>query len=145
LADASGVMDADAAAEEHEILFAGMGKSAVSPFAGFYSCAAAAEHLRVRILGDLARLGLGRPDRVTEPEDHFAGLFEVMRVLVAGGAGRQPATLEEQRAFFRAYIEPGAARFFDALGRAKESNYYRTVAALGAAFVAVETQSFQLD
>jgi TorA maturation chaperone TorD len=142
---ASSVMDADAAAEEHEALFAGIGKSAVSPYAGAYGGAHTGEPLRVRIQADLARVGLARPDAVTEPEDHFAGLFEAMRVLAAGGAGREPAALEEQRRFFVTHIEPGAARFFEALARAPQSNYYRTVAALGAAFIAVETQSFQLN
>jgi TorA maturation chaperone TorD len=82
---------------------------------------------------------------VTEPEDHFAGLFEVMRVLVAGGAGRSPASLAEQRRFYAAHVEPGVARFLAAVGSAAEANYYRHVAALGTAFTALESESFQLD
>lgn len=145
LAAASSVMDADAAAEEHDALFATMGKPAVSRYAGFYAGATAVAHPRVRIRADLAALGLApRPD-ATEPEDHLAGLFEAMRVLVEGGAGREPAGLADQRRFFEAHIAPAAPAFFAALGSAEASNYYRKVAALGAAFIALERQSFSLE
>ena len=145
LVDASSAMDPEAAAGEFEALFAGVGKAAVSLYAGYYSGATAIEHPRVRIQADLAALGLARKEHATEPEDHFAGLFDVMRVLVAGGAGRSPSSVADQRRFFDNHVRPGAARFFDALGRAKEANYYRKVAAFGAAFIALEIESFQLD
>ena len=122
LVDASSVMDAEAAAEEYEELFVGVGKAKVSIYAGFYA-AAASEHPRVRLQTDMAALGLARPDRVTEPEDHFAALFDVMRVLVAGGAGRSPGTVAEQRRFYAGYVEPSVARFLAAVGSAPESNY----------------------
>lgn len=145
LVDASSVMDADAAAEEYEALFAGVGKARVSIYAGHYTGAPALDHPRVRIQQALARLGLARDERATEPEDHFAALFETMRVLVAGTGSRPAAKVAEQRAFFEEHVGPGAARFFDALGRAPGANYYRQVAALGAAFIALESQSLQLD
>lgn len=145
LVQASGAMDADAAAEEFEHLFIGMGRSEVSAYAGFYGGAPAIDHPRVRIQADLAALGLARLAGVNEPEDHYAGLFEVMRVLVAGGAGRSPGTVEEQQRFFADHIEPGAGRFFSALGASRSANYYRHVAALGLAFIALEAESFQLE
>ena len=145
LVDASSAMDADAAAEEYEALFAGVGKAAVSIFAGYYSGAPAADHPRVRLVRDLAALGLARREEVSEPEDHFAGLFDVMRVLVAGGAGRGPATVAEQKTFFASHLQPGVAKFFDALQRAPQANYYRNVGAFGAAVVALEAESFLLD
>ena len=144
LVDASSVMDSDAAAEEFESLFAGVGKAAVSIYAGYYSGAPAADHPRVRIVRDLAALGLAHR-RATEPEDHFSGLFDAMRVLVCGGAGRSPAAVAEQRRFFDAHVRPGAAKFFAAVGAAADANYYRTVAAVGSAFMALEAESFQLD
>jgi TorA maturation chaperone TorD len=145
LVAASSAMDADAATDEYDALFGGVGKSPVSLYAGFYTGAMAIDHPRVRIRNDLAALGLERRDEVTEPEDHFAGLFDVMRVLVAGGAGRSPAALAEQRGFYEAHVKPGAAKFFDAVARDKNANYYRKVAALGAAFISLETESFVLD
>lgn len=145
LVDASSAMDADAAAEEYEALFVGMGKAAVPIYAGYYTGATAVDHPRVRIRADLAALGLAPRADSSEPEDHFAGLFEAMRVLVAGGAGRPPSGVAEQRRFFEAHLGSGVARFFAAVGAAADANYYRRVAALGAAFVALEAESFQLD
>jgi TorA maturation chaperone TorD len=145
LVEASSAMDVDAAAQEYEALFAGMGKARVSIYAGFYAPATSIEHPRVRIQRDLAALGLERPSAVTEPEDHFAGLFEAMRVLAGGGAGRGPATLEEQKRFHEAHLALAWPPFAAALGAAPEANYYRHVAALAAAFAALEAESFKLD
>ena len=145
LVDASSAMDVEAAREEYEALFDGVGKSAVSVYAGFYTGAPSIDHPRVRIQADFATLGLARRETATEPEDHFAGLFEAMRVLVAGGAGRSPASVAEQRTFFQDHVEPGVAKFFDALARARDANYYRRVAALGAAFFSLESESFLLE
>jgi TorA maturation chaperone TorD len=143
--DASKAMDADAALEEYEALFSGVGKSRVSPFAGFYSGAPAIDHPRVRIQRDMEALGLAPRAGSTEPEDHLAALFDVMRVLATGGAGRAAASLAEQRKFFQDHVQPGAAKFFAALAGAPEANYYRKVAALGAAIISIETESFLLD
>jgi len=145
LVDASSAMDEDAALDEFERLFIGTGKAQVSSYAGFYGGAPAIDHPRVRLVNDLARLGLGRPEAVTEPEDHYAGLFDVMRVLAAGGAGRDPAPLAEQRKFYQAHVEPGIAKFFAAVASAPGANYYRRIAAVGAAFAALESESFRLD
>ena len=145
LVNASSAMDADAAAEEYELLFAGVGKSKVSIFAGYYTGAPARDHPRVRIQARLAGLGLARDERATEPEDHLGYLFETMRVLVGGTAERAPAKLADQKGFFEEHVAPGATRFFEALARAPEANYYRHVAAVGAAFTELESQSLQLD
>ena len=144
LIDASSAMDAEAAATEYEALFDGVGKAEVSIYAGFYSGAPSIDHPRVRLQADLAALGLARRERLSEPEDHFAGLFETMRVLVGGGAGREPAPIAEQKRFFDAYLVPSAPKFMKALGASPKANYYRTVAALGAAFISLESDSFQL-
>ena len=141
---ASSVMDADAASEEYDLLFVGIGKAPVSIYAGFYTGAFAIDHPRVRLQAELAAFGLEHR-RTTEPEDHFATLLDVMRVLVAGGAGRSPADIDEQRRFFEVYLESAAPRFFDAVAASDKSNYYRKVAALGLAFMAIESESFELD
>lgn len=143
LVAASGVVDEEAVAEEYESLFVGVGKAKVSIYAGWYE-GAAAEPPRVRVIEDLAGLGLARPEGVAEPEDHFAGLFEAMRVLIAGGAGRAPSGLAVQKRFFEAHLKPGVGRFLAAVSEAAESNYYRKVAAVGEAFLAIESQSFDL-
>ena len=144
LGRASSAMDADAAGEEHDTLFVGIGKAPVSIYAGYYTGAMAVDHPRVRLQADLAAFGLERAHG-TGPEDHFAILFDVMRVLVAGGAGRAAAPLADQKRFFSAYLETGAPKFFNAVRACERANYYRHVAALGLAFMAIEAESFQLD
>jgi TorA maturation chaperone TorD len=142
LVDASKAMDADAAAMEYDELFAAVGKAPVSIYAGHYLGAPAIAHPRVRLQAALAEMGLARAERVSEPEDHLGGLFEVMRLLVAGAPGRQPAPLAEQKRFYQGYVEPAAAGFFKALAECPQANYYRHAAAVAAAFMALESQSF---
>jgi TorA maturation chaperone TorD len=144
LVHASSAMDPDAAVDEYETLFGGVGKSAVSLYAGFYAGAMAIDHPRVRIRADLAGLGLA-PRSTHEPEDYIPGLFDAMRVLVAGGAGRGAATVEEQRRFFQSHVEPAMDRFVKTVSEAEKANYYRRVGALAAAFLAIESESFELD
>jgi TorA maturation chaperone TorD len=143
LVDASSVMDADAARDEYDALFGGVGKASVSLYAGFHAGASAVDHPRVRIRADLAGLGLSPGS--TEPEDFMPGLFDAMRVLIAGGAGRGPAMLEEQQRFFEAHIGPAWPKLTAALANHAKANYYRTVAALAAAFLAIESESYELD
>jgi TorA maturation chaperone TorD len=144
LVHASSVMDADAAAYEYDELFAAVGKAPVSIYAGHYLGAPAIDHPRVRLQAAFAELGLARAEKVSEPEDHLGGLFEVMRILVAGAPGREPASLAEQKRFYQTYVERSAPRFFEALALAPKANYYRHAAAVGAAFMALESQSFLL-
>jgi TorA maturation chaperone TorD len=144
LVGASKAMDADAAAIEYGELFAVVGKAPVSIYAGHYLGAPSIDHPRVRLQAAFAELGLARAERVSEPEDHLGSLFEVMRVLVAGAPGRDPAALAEQKGFYQAFLERAAAGFFADLGAAPQANYYRHAAAVGAAFVALESQSFLL-
>jgi len=144
LTAASGAMDAPAAEDEYDALFGGVGNAAVSIYAGAYSGAAAVEHRRVRIQEDLAAAGLAHRAS-TEPEDHFAALFDAMRVLAAGAPGRGPAPLADQRRFFDSHVKPTAPRLFAVLATDARSNFYRRVAALGEAFVGLESDSFSLD
>jgi TorA maturation chaperone TorD len=144
LLEGSNGADADAIAEEYEQLFVGVGKARVSIYAGFHGGAPAVDHPRVRMQADLAALGLARTAPI-EPEDHYAIIFDTLRVLVGGGAGREPAPIAEQKRFFDRHVRPGAARFFAAVGADAKANYYRRFAAMAAAFIALETQSFELD
>jgi len=145
LTRASSAMDIDAAAEEYELLFCAMGKAPVSIYAGHYIGSPAADHPRVRLQGEFAAFGLGPRQGHNEPEDHFAGLFEVMRVLVAGAPGRGSAPIADQKRFFEGFLAEGARDFFAAVTKAGQANYYRRVAEVGLAFLAIEAESFELD
>lgn len=145
LVAAASVMDVDAATDEYQHLYEGVGAAEVSIYSAFYVGATAVDHPRVKLLGDLSELGLSRREHVSEPDDHWAALLDVMRVLIAGGAGRSPAAVAEQRRFYQAHLQPGLAAFFKASQAAQSANFYRKVAELGLAFEALETEAFQLD
>lgn len=142
---ASGVVDAEAVAEEYEALFVGVGKARVSIYAGFYVGASAVDHPRVRIARAMDDLRIVRAPGVTEPEDHLGGLFEVMRLLIAGAPGRPAESPASQKVFFEQHVGPAAIKFFDAVRSEPDSNYYSRVAGLGSAFVVVESESLQLS
>ena len=60
LAAASAAMDPEAAAEEYETLFVGVGKAKVSIYSGWYTSALWMEPARLRIIEALSGLGLAR-------------------------------------------------------------------------------------
>ena len=68
---------------------------------------------RSRLRGELAELGLARSEAAHEPEDHFAGLLDVMRHLIL--LGSDDAALQKQQAFFGRYIAPACTRFCSAI------------------------------
>ena len=144
LVAASAAFDEEAAAEEYEKLFVGMGPALVSIHFGFYAGAAAVDHPRVRIRGHLAELGFAPREDNPQPEDHFALIFEAMRVLTGGTSARDPAPVDGQKRFFEANVAPGVFAFLEAVEAATEANYYRRVAAFAAAFMKIEQQSFNL-
>lgn len=144
LVAASAVFDAEAAAEEYEKLFVGVGPALVSIHFGFWAGAAAVDHPRVRIRRQLAELGFEPRDDNPQPEDHFALLFEAMRVLTAGTPARDPAPVAQQKRFFETNVAPGVFAFLAAVRGAAEANYYRRAAAFAEAFLRIEQQSFNL-
>lgn len=144
LVAASAAFDEEAAAEEYEKLFVGVGPSLVSIHFGFYAGASAVDHPRVRIRSHLAELGFAPREDSAQPEDHFALLFEAMRVLTGGTPSRDPSPVAEQKRFFETNLAPGVFDFLAAAQAAAEANYYRRVAAFATAFMKIEQQSFNL-
>jgi len=144
LVAASAVFDEEAAAEEYERLFVGVGPALVSIHFGFYAGALAVDHPRVRIRRRLAEMGLAPREDNPQPEDHFALLFEAMRVLAGGTPVRDPAPLAEQKSFFETNVAPGVFAFLAAVQGAGEANYYRRAADFAVAFMKIEQQSFNL-
>ena len=93
----------------------------------------------VEIRGELAGLGIERRREVAEPEDHVAALCEVMGMIISGHGLHL-----RQSAFFDAYVDSWAGRFFEDLGKAGSADFYRAVAQLGREFLAVERNYFSL-
>ena len=145
LVAASSVMDADAAKEEYQTLFIGVGKSEVSLHGAAYAKGAGGGPLLVQIREALSKLELARQPSTTVYEDHLAVLLETMRVLILRNERAQPAAIEEQREFFSANIEPWASECCNAICAKGVANYYVRVAQFTSCFVAVERDSFAIE
>lgn len=139
---ASTVMDAEAAAQEYEQVFIGLGQGEVMPYLSWHLTGFLMEEPLAKLRDDLAVLGLTKASGVGEPEDHMAALCEVMRLLVAGDADSELASIEQQRAFFDCNLRPWYTKFATQLELAPSANYYRAVARLLRAFMDVEMQAF---
>jgi TorA maturation chaperone TorD len=141
---ASSVMDAGAVAAEFNSLFISIGTPPVDPYGSRYLAGFINDAPLAALRADLARLGLRRARGVAGFEDHLGALCETMRVLIAGAPGIARASIAQQSAFFDRHIMPWYQRALDDIGSADGSNYYRLVARLGAAFLALEAQAFTL-
>jgi TorA maturation chaperone TorD len=145
LVAASSVMDADAAKEEDQALFIGVGKSEVSLHGAAYAKGTGGGPLLVQIREALSKLELARQPNTTVYEDHLAVLFETMRALILGIGRDQPATVEEQYEFFSANIAPWVTACCNAICAKGVANYYARVAQLTSCFMAVERDSFAIE
>jgi TorA maturation chaperone TorD len=144
LADASSVMDANAAIQEYTDLFVGVGRSEVDLHASYW-LPSMAEHPRALLRTELADLGIGRHADAWLVEDHLGPLLETMRLLITGDAGREPAEVAVQRAFFDRWIGNWADRCCSAIEDRSIANYYRRVAECTKVFLALERDSFAIE
>lgn len=128
---------------EHHMLFVGLGRGELLPYGSYYLTGFLHEKPLAVLRNDFAELGLGRAESVREPEDHIASLCEAMRSLIRGDhCPRQE--LGRQKAFFERHISPWAPHFFVDLQGAKHAGFYAGVGAVGAAFLAIETEAFRM-
>jgi TorA maturation chaperone TorD len=141
---ASAVIDPDAAGDEFQALFVGVGMSEVSLYASHYLGPQSGRPLAA-VRATLAALGLARRPGSSEFEDHLSVELEVMRMLVAGDAGRRPATIAEQRAFCETHLLPWAFDCCAAISTSLLANYYRQVASFASCFLALERDSFAIE
>ena len=142
---ASAAMTADAAVEEYNALFVGVGKSEVNLHGSHWIAGFMMDKPLVELREALARLGLAQKSGTTMLEDHLSALCETMRLLIAGNVHRSPSTIWEQRAFFERHIGPWVFGCCDAIGGNAIANYYRRVAQLTACFMALERDSFAIE
>jgi TorA maturation chaperone TorD len=145
LLDASAAMDADAARQEYDDLFVGVGKSEIDPHAAGWRDEPGSQRSLAALRADLARLGLGRKPESSLYEDHIAALCETMRMLICGREGIAPAALAEQKTFFERYLEPWFGRFCTATTLCPLANYYQRVAEFGNCFLAIERDSLAME
>lgn len=132
-----------AAQDEYDALFTGIGKPEVFLFGSYHLSGFLNEKPLVTLRDDLAELGLARDEAIGETEDHVACVFEVMRYLI-GGDDLAVCNLERQRRFFRAHLQPWVETMAEAIEAHPRAELYRAVAAFTRSFMQVETQAFDL-
>lgn len=129
--------------DEYDVLFGGVGKPEVYLYGSHYLSGFLNEKPLARLRTELASLGLERSEAMSDTEDHFAYLCEVMRYLIAG-EDVAVANLTRQREFFGAHIQPWANQMCDAIQTNPKAKFYASLAELIRAFVSVEAQGFDM-
>jgi TorA maturation chaperone TorD len=144
IADVARDMDLVSARAEYDALFIGISQGEVIPYASFYLTGFLHDRPLARIRADMAEFGIVRVSERSDPEDHIATVFDVMASLIDGSAcAIQP--LLRQHGFFRRHIESWVGRLFADLNEAPSARFYRAVAALGQALVALEQEAFLME
>jgi len=138
---AAATADEDELKFEYESRFVGTGKAEVSLYTGAYTVKTALDNPLVEIRGFMIEHGLARREDVHEPEDHIAGLCEIMRHLIA----EQHASFDEQGRFFNEFLWPGATSLCDAIERHPEIGFYKRVARLAHAFFSLEHATLDMN
>lgn len=139
LQQACAAIDPEAIREEFESLFVGVGKAPVTPYTSAYAAPQAPDRHLLALRETISAWGLERRNRVFEAEDHVAALCDAMRWLI-----EQSASLEDQRAFFLKFVEPGIGGFCAALSQSPVAVFYSRAAVFTEAFMAVEAAAFDM-
>jgi TorA maturation chaperone TorD len=133
----------EAAVQEYDALFLGVGKPEVLLYGSYYLSGFLNELPLARLRDHLDRLGLTRDASRGETEDHVSYVFEVMRYLIAGDDAAV-CNLEQQRQFFRAQVQTWVEALCDGVQAHPRAVVWSAVAELTRQFVQVETQAFDL-
>jgi TorA maturation chaperone TorD len=144
---ASSVIDEEAAREEYEALFGGVGKSLVNLHASHHLTGFMMEKPLSDLRETLKQLGVARLDNQSVVEDHASAVCETMRLLIVGGGEGStlaPQSLATQRLFFEKHIASWIETLCTAITKQPLANYYLVVAQLVSAFFSVERESFAI-
>ena len=141
LGTAAARTDAVRAAQEHYLLFTGLGRGELLPYASYYLTGFLHGRPLSNLRQTLRHIGIERLDGQSEPEDHAAILLEIMAGLASGTI---PAAAGTDREIFDAYLAPWITWFFSDLEKAAAAQFYASVGTFGRTFVDIERQSFLL-
>ena len=137
-------LDNEAIRNEYVDLFIGVGRGEILPFASYYLTGFLNDKPLSNLRADMASIGVRRADGVKVPEDHIAGLFDVISGLIRGDFGRTYSA-SEQATFFRKHIEPWAGLLMEDIERAKSGVFFVPVGTIGRHFLEIESQAFSMD
>ena len=143
LVAAARTLSAQEITDEYDALFGGVGKPEVYLFGSHYLSGFLNEKPLAALRGDLAELGLARGDSMSETEDHYAYVCEVMRYLIAGD-DVAVANLTRQREFFTRHLQSWALLMCEAIERHPKARFYKCLASFAQAFTSVESQGFDM-
>ncbi|MCF8031264.1 MAG: molecular chaperone TorD family protein [Desulfohalobiaceae bacterium] len=132
--DSSRTYSAEAAAEEFRLLFVGLGRGEIVPYASWYREGMLKAGPLARLRSDLDGLGIAPAPETSEPEDHAALLCETM-ALLARETGAEFGAYAE---FFREHLAPWMVDFFEDLRGARNAGFYSAVASLGLGVLEVD-------
>ncbi|MFC7704707.1 molecular chaperone [Plastorhodobacter daqingensis] len=147
LAESAATMSAPEVEREFNRLFIGVQTGELVPYASYYITGFLHDRPLVSLRGDMLRLGIARTGEMSEPEDHIAGLAEIMAGLIEGafpGAAQEPAKSQEQARFQDRYLFSWAPRFFADLEAAPSARFYRAVGRCGALLMEIEQNAAAL-
>jgi TorA maturation chaperone TorD len=128
---------------EYESLFGGIGKPEVYLYGSHFLSGFLNEKPLAKLRTELDAMGLTRDDSMSETEDHFAYLCEVMRYLIAA-EDVAVANLTHQREFFSTHIQSWVLTMCDDLQKHPKAKFYAALAELTRAFMGVEAQGFDM-
>ncbi len=140
LGRAARAADGEALHREFQDVFIGVGGGEVTPYGSWYLTGTLLDRPLVRLRSDLDELGIARSEANCEPEDHAAAVCEIMALVIEDEAVDHAWQCD----VFQRHAESWLARFFEDLGRAPSADFYRAVAAVGQAFVAMERKYYAL-
>lgn len=129
---------------EYNMLFIGVGRGEVLPYASYYLTGFLHEKPLADLRGKMRELGIQRKKGISEPEDHVGALCEMMAGMISGAFG-QSMPLQTQKEFFNAHIAPWAAHCFSDLEKAESAVLYAPVGSLGRLLVGIEQESFRIE
>ena len=130
-------------AEEYEALFMGVGKPDIFLYGSHHIAGSLNEKPLVALRDSLKQLGLTRAQDMTETEDHFAYLCEVMRYLIAGD-DIGVSNLGSQQRFFNAHVRGWPDAMLDQVAAHPAADFYKALAMFAREFLAVEAQGFDM-
>lgn len=137
-------LDASAVEREYNIVFIGVGRGEILPYASYYLTGFLHEKPLADLRATMRTLGIKRREGIVEPEDHLGSLCEMMSGLITGAFG-EPASLEIQKQFFNAHIGSWAAHCFSDLEQAESAVLYAPIGSLGRALMAIEDEAFRFE
>ncbi len=129
----------DSLREEHLALFGGVGRALVTPYTSAYVTHTLHERHLLALRQHLAALGLSRQASANDPEDHVAGLCDVMRHLIT-----RYDSEHVQKEFFSQYLYVGVNTLCGKVLAAERAHFYKSVAQFALAFLEVEHEGFEM-